>query len=94
VYIWVGRFAREQGAQNVAGRLENKGLPVVVLPRRNQQNGQQFFVVFSGPYPRQRANTVVQWFRNSGLFSAHEVRPPAANQNPRGKQKQRPYQNQ
>ncbi|HVA71508.1 MAG TPA: serine/threonine-protein kinase [Candidatus Limnocylindrales bacterium] len=94
VYIWVGRFAREKGAQNVAGRLENKGLPVVVLPRRNQQNGQQFFVVFSGPYPRQRANTVVQWFRNSGLFSAHEVRPPVANQNQRGKQNRRTYQNQ
>ena len=75
VYLWVGRFQREAGAQNAAKRIEDDGLPVVVMPRRNQQNGQQFFVVFTGPFARTRAQDIVQRLQEQGFSNVHEVKP-------------------
>lgn len=80
VYLWVGRFQREAGAQNAAKRIEDDGLPVVVMPRRNQQNGQQFFVVFTGPFARTRAQDIVQRLQEQGFSNVREVRPPGQNQ--------------
>ena len=75
VYLWVGRFQREAGAQNAAKRIEDDGLPVVVMPRRNQQNGQQFFVVFTGPFAPTRAQDVRQRLQEQGFSNVHEVKP-------------------
>jgi serine/threonine protein kinase len=75
VYLWVGRFQREAGAQNAAKRIEDDGLPVVVMPRRNQQNGQQFFVVFTGPFAPTRAQDIVQRLEKRGFSNVHEVKP-------------------
>jgi len=75
VYLWVGRFQREAGAQNAAKRIEDDGLPVVVMPRRNQQNGQQFFVVFTGPFAPTRAQDIVQRLEEQGFSNVHEVKP-------------------
>jgi len=75
VYLWVGRFQREGGAQNAAKRIEDDGLPVVVMPRRNQQNGQQFFVVFTGPFAPTRAQDVRQRLQDQGFLNVHEVKP-------------------
>ena len=80
VYLWVGRFERESGAQNAAKRIEDNGLPVVVMPRRNPQNGQQFFVVFTGPFARTRAQDVMQRLQEHGFFNVREVRPPGQGQ--------------
>lgn len=76
VYLWVGRFQREGGAQNAAKRIEDNGLPVVVMPRRNPQNGQQFFVVFTGPFAPTRAQDIVQRLQEQGFSNVREVRPP------------------
>jgi serine/threonine protein kinase len=79
-YLWVGRFEREAGAQNAAKRIEDDGLPVVVMPRRNQQNGQQFFVVFTGPFAPTRAQNVMQRLQDEGFTNVREVKPPGQNQ--------------
>ncbi|HVB35770.1 MAG TPA: protein kinase [Candidatus Acidoferrales bacterium] len=80
VYLWVGRFQREGGAQSAAKRIEDDGLPVVVMPRRNPQNSQQFFVVFTGPFARTRAQDVIQRLQEQGFFSVREVKPPGQGQ--------------
>ncbi|MGH9864881.1 MAG: SPOR domain-containing protein, partial [Candidatus Acidiferrales bacterium] len=76
----VGRFEREAGAQNAAKRIEDDGLPVVVMPRRNQQNGQQFFVVFTGPFAPTRAQNVLQRLQDEGFANVREFKPPGQNQ--------------
>lgn len=93
VYIWVGRFERNDRAQNVAQRLEINGLPVVVMPRRNQQTGQQFFVVFTGPFAPTRARNVMQRLQGQGFSNLHPVRP-GGGQNQRPRRNQQRYQNQ
>jgi len=93
VYIWVGRFERDDRAQNAAQRIENNGLPVVVMPRRNQQNGQQFFVVFTGPFAPTRARNVMQQLQGQGFSNLHPVWP-GGGQNQHLKQNQQRYQNQ
>lgn len=74
-YLWVGRFEREDRAQAAAKRIEDDGLPVVVMPRRNQQNHQQFFVVFTGPFAPTRAQDVRQRLQEQGFSNVHEVKP-------------------
>ncbi|MHB8524706.1 MAG: protein kinase domain-containing protein [Candidatus Acidiferrales bacterium] len=91
VYIWVGRFERNDRAQKVAQQLENNGLPVAVMPRRNPQNGQRFFVVFTGPFAPTRAQNVMQRLKDQGFSNLHPVRP-GGGQNQRLKQNQRRYQ--
>jgi serine/threonine protein kinase len=73
VFIWVGRFEREERAQNVSKRIEDQNLPVAVQPRRDLQ-GQQFFVVLTGPYQKNgEAQKVLDWLRSSGFPKAHRV---------------------
>lgn len=80
VYLWVGRFEREDRAQTAAKRIEDDGLPVVLMPRRNPQNHQQFFVVFTGPFAPTRAQDIVQRLQEQGFSNVREVRPPGQNQ--------------
>ena len=81
VYIWIGRFEREERAQNVSRKIESQGYPVVVLPKPNPKGG-QFFVVFTGPYNEKKAQNVQQWLESQGFFFVHQVRAPAVNQTP------------
>jgi serine/threonine protein kinase len=69
-YLWVGRFDREDRAQAAAKKIEDLGLPVVVVPRRNF-NG-EFFVIFAGPFGEKRLPDVKQWLEAQGF---HNVRP-------------------
>jgi hypothetical protein len=78
-FIWVGRFEKEQRAQEVAKRMEDQNLPVAIQPRTNPQ-GQNFFVVFSGPYEKGPAQQTLQWLHDVGLTKARLVRP-GQNQN-------------
>jgi len=72
IFIWVGRFGEEQRAQQTAKRLEDQNLTVYVEPRRNA-DGQQMFVVFSGPYVKDQADKTLQWMRDVGFKNAREV---------------------
>ena len=72
-FIWVGRFEKEQRAQEVAKRIEDQNLPVAIQPRQNPQ-GQSFFVVFSGPYEKGPAQQALQWLHDIGFANARAVR--------------------
>ena len=72
IYIWVGRYEREDRAQNVMKRIEDQNLPVAIRPRRTPQ-GQEFFAVFTGPYPEGEAQKVLEWLKNVGFPKAHKV---------------------
>ena len=74
IYLWVGRFEREERAQNVSKRMEDQNLPVAIKPRRGP-DGQQFFVVFTGPYPQNEAQKVLEWLKSVGFPKAHRVEP-------------------
>jgi serine/threonine protein kinase len=72
IYIWVGRFEREDRAQNVSKRIEDQNLPVAIKPRKGPE-GQEFFAVFTGPYQPNEAQKVLQWLRSVGFPKAHQV---------------------
>ncbi len=72
-FIWVGRFERQERAQEVAQRIEAQNLPVAIRPRRTPQ-GQQFFVVFTGPYKQAAEEEVLAWLRSIGFPTAHRVK--------------------
>ncbi|HEV2617105.1 MAG TPA: protein kinase [Candidatus Acidoferrales bacterium] len=80
-YLFVGRFEREDRAQEAAKRIEDDGFRVVVMPRRNPQNGKQFFVVFTGPFAPTRAEDVLQRLQGEGFAGAREVKSPGQKQN-------------
>ncbi|MGC1107906.1 MAG: protein kinase [Candidatus Acidiferrales bacterium] len=84
VYLWVGRFEREDRAQNVSKRIEDQNLPVAIKPRRGLQ-GQEFFVVFTGPYQQSEAQKVLEWLQSVGFPKARKVQQ-GENQNQAGKQ--------
>lgn len=72
IFIWVGRFGEERRAQQTAKRLEDQNLTVYVEPRRSA-DGQQMFVVFSGPYVKDQADKTLQWMHDVGFKDAREV---------------------
>ncbi len=80
IYLWVGRFEREDRAQNVSKRIEDQNLPVAIKPRRGPE-GQEFFVVFTGPYQEAEAQKVLDWLKSVGFPKARQVVP---GQNPNG----------
>ena len=79
-YLWVGRFEREDRAQNSAKKIEDLGLPAVVIPRHNDQG--EFFVVLTGPFAGKRLQNVLQQIQTQGFPNARIVRGPGGNQYP------------
>ena len=77
-YVWVNRFPRQGGAQNAAKKIEEMGLPVTIVPRRNPVNNADFFVVLSGPFPAAKIDTIVQQLRSNGFTLARINRAAAA----------------
>ncbi|MFZ0336339.1 MAG: protein kinase [Candidatus Acidiferrales bacterium] len=84
IYLWVGRFEREDRAQNVSKRIEDQNLPVAIKPRRGL-GGQEFFVVFTGPYQQAEAQKVLEWLKSVGFPKARQV-VPGQNPNASGNQ--------
>jgi serine/threonine protein kinase len=84
-YLWVGRFELENRAQQVAQRLENQGLPVTVMPRRNPQ-GRAFFVVVTGPFQGQQLQRTKRQLEEQGFLNVRPVRPAVGNQQRRTNQ--------
>jgi serine/threonine protein kinase len=77
MYLWIGRFELEDRAQEQAGKVENLGLPVIVIPRRNA--GRQFFVVLSGPFGPERVGSVLQWLKEQGFGGVRVLKNPLRN---------------
>jgi serine/threonine protein kinase len=78
-YLWVGRYEREDRAQEAAKKIEELGLPVAVIPRYNNA-GEEFYVVLSGPFDGKRVSSVADWLVTQGFPGVHPIRSPLANQ--------------
>ena len=76
-YLWLGRFEREDRAQDVARRVRDLGLPVVILPRHNGQGS--FYAVFTGPFGSDRVTSVMQWLQTQGFHNLHQTANPGKN---------------
>jgi serine/threonine protein kinase len=76
-YIWVGRFEREDRAQSAAKKIEDLGLPTLVMPRHNDKG--QFFVVLTGPFGGKRLRSVLEWLQTQGFADAREIKTPMGN---------------
>ncbi len=77
-FVWVGRFEREDRAQSQAKQIEDLGLPVAVVPRRNMQG--KFFVVLAGPFGPEQAGSVLEWIHEQGVSGARLVKNPMRKQ--------------
>jgi hypothetical protein len=71
-YLWIGRFQQEDSAQEAAKRIDDLGLPTMVVPRRNP-NG-EVFVVLSGPYGPKKAPDVMQQLESLGFANIRAIR--------------------
>jgi hypothetical protein len=69
-YLWVGRFERQERADDAVQRISNLGLPVVSVPRRSWQG--KFWVVIAGPFPAKRVPDVIQWLKTQGFREVRE----------------------
>lgn len=72
-FIWVGRFERQERAQEVSDRIKAQNLPAAIRPRRTEQ-GNQVFAVFTGPYKAAAADEVLAWLHSIGFPNARKVK--------------------
>ena len=79
-FVWVGRFQKEDRAQSTMKRLEDLQLPAMVVPRKGPQG--DFYVVLTGPFPKQKAASVKQRLDSQGFENTHFFTLPSANQKP------------
>jgi serine/threonine protein kinase len=79
-FVWVGRFQKEDRAQNTMKRLEDLQLPAMVVPRKGPQG--DFYIVLTGPFPKQKAANVKQRLESQGFENTHFFTLPATNQKP------------
>jgi len=75
-YVWVGRYEREERAQAAAKKIEDLGLPVSVIPRRNPTG--QVYVVFTGPFGPDRVTSVIDWLKTQGFLGVRPINNPMA----------------
>ncbi|MDR3721859.1 MAG: serine/threonine-protein kinase [Candidatus Acidoferrales bacterium] len=76
-YLWIGRFEQEERAQITAKKIEDLGLPVVVIPRHNATG--EFFVVFTGPFGPERVGSAMEWLKTQGFAGVRLVKNPLGN---------------
>ena len=70
-YVWVGRYEREDRAQDASRKISDLGLPVTVVPRRTLTG--QVYVVVSGPFGPDRVTSVVDWLKTQGFAGVHPL---------------------
>jgi serine/threonine protein kinase len=76
VYLFVGRYQREEKATETVRKISGYSLPVMAMPRRGL-NG-QVWVVVTGPFTSKRAPDVMQWLEAQGYRGVHEFQFPFA----------------
>jgi serine/threonine protein kinase len=70
-YVWVGRYEREDRAQDASRKISDLGLPVTMVPRRTLTG--QVYVVVSGPFGPDRVTSVVDWLKTQGFAGVHPL---------------------
>jgi hypothetical protein len=76
-YLWIGRFEQEEKAQKSAKKIEDLGLPVVVVPRHGLTG--EFYVVLTGPYGPERIESAMDWLKTQGFADVRLVKNPLGN---------------
>ena len=76
-YLWIGRFEHEDKAQGTAKKIEDLGLPVVVVPRHGLTG--EFYVVLTGPYGPERIESAMDWLKTQGFADVRLVKNPLGN---------------
>jgi len=74
-YLWVGRYQREDKANDVVKKIKGFGLPVAAIPRTGVAG--QFWIVVTGPFTPKRLSDVMQWLEAQGYRDVHEFKWPA-----------------
>ena len=74
-YLWVGRYDKKDKAEAAAKKIEDLGLPALVVPR--QGLAEQFFIVLSGPFDTSRVSSVSEWLKDQGFPFVHQFKVPA-----------------
>ena len=75
--MWIGRFEHEDKAQGTAKKIEDLGLPVVVVPRHGLTG--EFYVVLTGPYGPERIESAMDWLKTQGFADVRLVKNPLGN---------------
>ncbi len=63
---------REDRAHDSAKKIEDAGLPSVVVPRRNPTG--EFFVVLSGPFGAKQASDAMGQLESLGFTNIHPIK--------------------
>ena len=82
MYVWVGRFEREDKAQAAAKKVEDLQLPASIVPR--SLGSATFYAVFCGPIDSKRVGAVSERLEAKGFLNVRPVSNPFAS----SKQKQ------
>jgi hypothetical protein len=74
MYLWVGRFEREDKAQAAAKKVEDLQLPASIVPR--SLGSVKYFAVFCGPIDAKRAVAVTEKLEAKGFSNVRQVSNP------------------
>jgi hypothetical protein len=74
MYLWVGRFEREDKAQAAAKKVEDLQLPASIVPRA--LGSAKYYAVFCGPIDAKRAVVVTEKLEAKGFSNVRQVSNP------------------
>jgi serine/threonine protein kinase len=87
-YLWVGRYQKQDKAQQVVQKIRGFGLPVTAIQRNGE--GGAFWIVVTGPFGAKRLADVSQWLEAQGYLNVHEFKWPVGKAAPNSQQPQKP----
>jgi hypothetical protein len=76
MYLWVGRFEREDKAQAAAKKVEDLQLPAAIVPRSFESK--KYYAVFCGPIDAKRAVVITEKLEAKGFSNVRQVSNPMA----------------
>ena len=76
MYVWVGRFEREDKAQAAAKKVEDLQLPASIVPR--SLGSVKYYAVFCGPIDSKRVGVVSEKLEAKGFLNVRPVSNPFA----------------
>lgn len=71
-YLWIGRFEEESLARESAVRIEQLGLPAVIVPKHSHSSA--FFVLLSGPFHPDKLEESTQELEHNGFADIHLIK--------------------
>jgi Protein kinase domain len=74
MYLWVGRFEREDKARAAAKKVEDMQLPASILPR--SVSSVKYYVVYCGPVDAKRVGPVIERLEAKGFLNVRAMSNP------------------